>query len=61
MKRAATLLIPFRVEPATVAVAVLVVEKPAEVEDLGTATEQLVPAEEPDINVPSEAEEHLPQ
>ena len=32
-----------------------------EVEDLGTATEQLVPAEEPDTGVPSEAEEPPPQ
>ena len=52
--------VPFRVEPA--AVAVLVVEKPAEVEYLGTAApEQLVPAEEPDTRVPSEAEEPPPQ
>ncbi len=40
--------IPFRVEPA--AVTVLVVEKPAEVEDVGTATQQLVPAGEPDTS-----------
>ena len=55
--------IPFRVEPAEkpAAVAVLVVEKPAEVEDLGAATEQLVPAEEPDPGVPTEAEEPPPQ
>ncbi len=62
--------VDFRVEPAEepeepaeepAAVAVLVVEKPAEVEDLGAATEQLVPAEEPDPGVPSEAEEPPPQ
>ena len=41
--------IPFRVEPAAeppAAVAVLVVEKPKAVEDLGIAAEQLTPAEE---------------
>ena len=41
--------------------AVLVVKKPAAVEVLAPAAEQLVPAEEPDINVPSEAEEPPPQ
>ncbi len=55
--------IPFRVEPAAeepAAVAVLIVEKPAGVEDLAPATE-FAQAEAGDINVPSEAEEPPPQ
>ncbi len=54
--------VPFRVEPAAepAAVAVLVVEKPAEVEVLAPATE-FAQAEAGDINVPSEAEEPPPQ
>ncbi len=39
----------------------LVVEKPGVVENLGTATEQLVPAEEPDTGVPSDSEGPPPQ
>ncbi len=58
--------IPYRIEPAMPAekpsaVAVLVVEKPAEVEGLGAATEPPVPAGAPDPGVQSEAEKLPPQ